>query len=228
MDDKKKDDKKKKKEAEEIEVGAAIFIAIIVVVILWPSIVSYLNTYFPFLSGSSLNDYGAVIYNSAKNLLSALVVISIPLSLFFLIGIIYCVEKLKRIRRKEAEVFDAKVEPAIEAVGPSGNEDLSRRWEHVKTLVSSANPSDWRQAVLEADIVLDDILTSLGYQGEGIGEKLKRVNPGDMKSLDAAGKAHGVRNRIAHDGSAFPLTQHDANAVVNLYKQVMEEFYFIQ
>jgi len=222
------DDKKKKKEVVEIEAGAAIFVAVVVVIILWPSIVSYLNTYFPFLNGSSINSYGSMAYDALKGFMSFLVVISIPLSLFFLIGIVYCVEKLKRIRAKEALVFDAKVEPAIEAVAGSGNEDLSRRWEHVKTLVSSANPSDWRQAILEADIVLEDILTSLGYQGDGIGEKLKRVNPGDMKSLDAAGKAHGVRNRIAHDGSAFPLTQHDANAVVNLYKQVMEEFYFIQ
>ena len=227
MDDKKKDDKKKKKEVEEIEVGAAIFIAVVVAIVLWPSIVSYFNTYLPLLGGSSVNDYGTMVYNAAKNALSFLVVISIPLSLFFLIGIIYCVEKLKRIRRKESEIFNAKVKPAIEAVGPSGNEDLSRRWEHVKTLVSSANQSDWRQAVLEADVVLEDILTSLGYQGDGIGEKLKRVNPGDMKSLDEAWKAHKVRNQIAHDGSAFPLTQHDANAVVNLYKKVMEEFYYI-
>jgi hypothetical protein len=81
---------------------------------------------------------------------------------------------------------------------------------------------------LEADIVLDDILTSLGYQGDGIGEKLKRVNPGDMKSLNEAWEAHKVRNQIAHEGSQFPLTQHEANRVVNLYKKVMEEFYFIQ
>jgi hypothetical protein len=226
MDDKKKNDKKK--EVEEIEVGAAIFIAIVVVVVLWPSIVSYLNTYFPFLNGSSINSYGSMAYDALKGFMSFLVVISIPLSLFFLIGIVYCVEKLKRIRRKEAEIFDAKVEPAIEAVGPSGNEDLSCRWEHVKTLVSSANPSDWRQAILEADIVLEDILTSLGYQGDGIGEKLKRVNPGDMKSLNEAWEAHKVRNQIAHEGSQFPLTQHEANRVVNLYKKVMEEFYFIQ
>jgi len=227
MDDKKKNDKKKK-EVVEIEAGAAIFVAVVVVIILWPSIVSYFNQYFPFLGGSSVNDYGVIAYNSAKNILSFLVVISIPLSLFFLIGIIYCVEKLKRIRAKEALVFDAKVEPAIEAVAGSGNEDLSRRWDHVKTLVSSANVSDWRQAVLEADIVLEDILTSLGYQGDGIGEKLKRVNPGDMKSLNEAWEAHKVRNQIAHEGSQFPLTQHEANRVVNLYKQVMEEFYFIQ
>jgi hypothetical protein len=180
------------------------------------------------LGSGAISSYGSMAYDALKGFMSFLVVISIPLSLFFLIGIIYCVEKLKRIRAKEALVFDAKVEPAIEAVGPSGNEDLSRRWEHVKTLVSSASQSDWRQAVLEADIVLDDILTSLGYQGDGIGEKLKRVNPGDMKSLNEAWEAHKVRNQIAHEGSQFPLTQHEANRVVNLYKKVMEEFYFIQ
>jgi hypothetical protein len=134
------DDKKKKKEVVEIEAGAAIFVAVVVVIILWPAIVSYFNEYFPMLGSGAINSYGAMAYNALKGVMSFLVVVSIPLSLFFLIGIIYCVEKLKRIRAKEALVFDAKVEPAIEAVAGSGNEDLSRRWEHVKTLVSSANP----------------------------------------------------------------------------------------
>ena len=75
--------------------------------------------------------------------------------------------------------------------------------------------------------MLEDVLTTLGYQGEGIGEKLKRVEKGDMKSLQDAWDAHLVRNKVAHDGAAFPLTQLDAQKTINQYRKVFEEFYYI-
>ncbi len=217
------DDKKK---TVELEIEVVLFIVLAVVIFLWQGILEFLSVAFaPLISFLHIDQSSAL--HALSSFVGLLVGLSLPLSLFFLIGIIYCVERLKHIRRKEAEMFDVKVEPAFEAVAPDNNA-LSHRWETVQTHISSTNPNDWRQAILEADIMLDDVLTSLGYQGEGIGEKLKRVVPGDMKTLDEAGEAHGVRNRIAHDGSAYPLTQHEANRVVNLYRKVFEEFYYIK
>lgn len=158
---------------------------------------------------------------------NSIVAISIPVALFFLIGIIYTTERLKYIRKKEAEKFDLKVEPAFEDTGAAGNVNLSARWEKVGALINSGNQNDWKQAILEADIMLDDILTGLGYRGETIGEKLKRVQPGEFKTIEHAWAAHQVRNRIAHDGSAFQLTHHDANETIQHYRRVFEEFYYI-
>ena len=218
----------RKKEVKEIEAGAAIFIAVIVVIVLWPSIVAYFRTIFPSFNGSGVAAWGSSAVSIGQSILGWLVGISIPLSLFFFIGIIYLVEKLKHIRQKEADKFDLKVEEAFEPDPVSGDAKLAMRWEKIKGEIASSNPNDWRQAILEADIMLEDVLTALGYQGDGIGEKLKRVVTGDMKSLNEAWEAHKVRNQVAHDGSAFPLTQHEANRVINLYKKVFEEFYSIQ
>jgi hypothetical protein len=161
-----------------------------------------------------------------KNTLSILIAISIPLSVFFLIGIVYCVEMLKRIRHKEHEIYDLKVEPAYETVVAADNA-LANRWTSVQEHIESPNENDWRQAILEADIILDDILTKMGYRGESIGEKLKRADKADFKTLDDAWEAHMVRNRVAHDGSAYPLGQHEAKRVIHMYKKVFEEFYYI-
>jgi hypothetical protein len=220
------DDDKKKVKFKALEIEVVLFIVLVIAVIFWPAILSFLQvTFAPVISYLGINwtDVGVV----AKSTLGVVVGISFPISLFFLIGIIYCVEQLKRIRNKEAERFDLKVEPAFEENAPI-NPALGHRWETVETHMSSTNPNDWRSAILEADIILDDILTGLGYQGEGVGEKLKRVVSGDMKSLNEAWEAHKVRNQVAHDGSAFPLTRHEANRVVGLYRKVFEEFYFIQ
>lgn len=152
---------------------------------------------------------------------------SIPLAIFFIIVIIYSVEGLKRIRKKEAEIYDgAKVEPGFEDAPAQGDAALSKRWESVTGHLSSPNQNDWKQAIMDADIILDDILTKLGYQGESVGEKLKRATKGDFKTLDDAWEAHKIRNSIAHE-AGFTLTHHEATHAIGRYKRVFEEFYFI-
>lgn len=169
----------------------------------WPTVVSYIKITMGWLIG-----------------------ISFPLAIFFLIGIIYCVERLKVIRKKESEVFDAKVVPAYTAGAESGDVVLARRWESVTKHISSTNMNDWKQAILEADMILDEILSKMGYRGESVGEKLKRVATGDFKTLHEAWEAHKVRNDIAHT-PGFTLTQLEAQQAIQNYKKVFDEFYYV-
>jgi len=223
------DDKKKKKEEEAFgAIGGLLLVGF--VVLAWPNIVAYFNdtisTIFPGLGHSGAGVSSFLV--GLKHLADWAVVISIPVSIFFVIGIVYSVEMLKVVRRKEAEKHDLKVEPAFEdEPAGQGNHDLSSRWKKVADLLDSQSQNDWKQAILEADTMLDDVLNGLGYQGESIGEKLKRVAPGDFKNLDDAWEAHKIRNQIAHDGSAFQLTHHEANQTIGRYRRVFEEFYYI-
>jgi hypothetical protein len=161
-----------------------------------------------------------------KSSVGLLVGLSIPLSVALLLGIIFCVEKLKTIRRKEHEIFDLKVENSYETV-IAGDADLAKRWENVQRHIESNNSNDWRQAIMEADIMLDDLLNKMEYKGDSIGEKLKRVEKSDFETLDSAWEAHKFRNQIAHEGSAMEVNQYEAKRVINLYKKVFEEFYYI-
>ena len=101
------------------------------------------------------------------------------------------------------------------------------QWERVRSLASSGTESDWRRAILEADIMLGDLLNQLGYHGKEVGEKLRDANPLQFSTLDLAWKAHKVRNDIAHGGEGFVLTSRDANATIDLYRRVFEEFDYI-
>ncbi len=154
------------------------------------------------------------------------IILSIPLSVALIIGIVYCVQQLKAIRKKEHDLYDLKVEEAFET-GVKGDATLSKRWESVMRQIESNNQNDWRQAIMEADIILDDLLNKMEYHGESIGEKLKRVEKADFNTLDEAFEAHRFRNRIAHDGSAKDVSQYEAKRIINLYKKVFEEFYYV-
>ena len=167
-----------------------------------------------------------LLLNSIKHIIGAITAITIPISVVLLIGIIYSVERLKMIRKKEEEMYDIKVVPAYDAVD-QGDPALAHRWEKIQSLISSQNESDWKQAIIQADIILDDLLNKMGYKGESVGEKLKRIEPSDFNTLNEAWEAHKVRNSIAHDATGPAMNEHQAKMVINLYKKVFEEFYYI-
>jgi len=156
------------------------------------------------------------------------VVISFPVSLFFIIGIIYSVEQLKIIKKKDAEKNDVKIEPAFvpERAAGSGSHDFTMRWKRLLDLLNSPNENDWKQAIIQADLMLEEMLRGLGYQGDTIGDMLRRVEPGEMKNLDNAGEAHGVRNKIAHT-PGFVLDHHIAIQTMHKFRAAFEEFYYI-
>lgn len=159
-----------------------------------------------------------------KQALGVLIGLSFPVSLFFFIGIIYTVERLKEVRKKEAALHDAKIEEP--AYTDAGDQVMAHRWDRAMTYLESQNPNDWKQAIIEADILLDSLLTKMGYRGDSVGEKLKRVEQGDMKTRQDAWNAHLVRNDIAHKPD-FQLDHHTARQTINLYRRVFEEFYYV-
>ena len=73
---------------------------------------------------------------------------------------------------------------------------------------------------MEADNVLLEVLTEKGYSGDGVGEKLKGAS---FKTIDLAWDAHKVRNRIAHEGSNFELTEREAKRTFMLYESVLRD-----
>ncbi len=183
--------------------------------------VSYLSNLLTYIINHIPN-----VIDFMKYIVGVFVGISFILSLMLFIGIIYSVEKLKQIRKKEEEIYNPKIEVAYQEV-MKGDPELAYRWDKVKNHIESENDNDWRQAIIEADIMLGELLTKMGYKGEGIGEQLKRVEKSDFNTLDDAWEAHKVRNRIAHDGSDYVLNKTEAKRIIDLYRKVFDEFYFI-
>ena len=98
------------------------------------------------------------------------------------------------------------------------------KWESARDKVFTDNPSDWKLAIIEADVVLDDFLTERGYNGAGVGEKLKDAEVrGDLKSLQDAWDAHKTRNEIAHEGGGYDVSKRDAIRTIGLFEKVFEE-----
>lgn len=146
-----------------------------------------------------------------------LTALSVIVCLAFLAIFIHATIRFHQVRRMEEQEY-ATIHPAEAEV----RRDHSR-WAHVRELVESPHESDWRQAIIEADIMLDDLLSQLGYPGDTVGEKLKSVDPSRFQTLQYAWDAHKVRNEIAHSGSAFKLDEHQAHRTIAMFEVVMRE-----
>jgi len=100
----------------------------------------------------------------------------------------------------------------------------SNRLESVIAHSSSENPNDWKLSIIEADIILDEVLKQQGYAWNSLGERLKSISPNQLASLQDAWEAHKVRNRIAHEGADFVLTKRIAQETITRYQRVFTEF----
>ena len=149
-----------------------------------------------------------------------IIILGMVLSLFLVILLVYTLTRLHQVEHEgfhELEMKEHSEHPVQE------EEQESSRWDEIMTLASGTNEGEWRRAILEADIMLFDVLRQIGYPGETVGDQLKNANPIQMTTLDLAWKAHKVRNDVAHQGEALHLSERDVQATINYYRRVFEE-----
>lgn len=104
---------------------------------------------------------------------------------------------------------------------------INPQWEHIIALAGAPTESDWRRAIMEADIMMSNMLAARGYTGGTVADQLRGANPLQFTTLDLAWKAHKVRNEIAHQGESLVLTERTARATIDLYRRVFEEFDYL-
>lgn len=143
------------------------------------------------------------------------------LAALLLIGIVYSkIRYSQLVEIEQQQLRDAEAMYARKYAKSSEN----MRWQEAQAHGDSDNPNDWRLAIIEADIVLDELLDKIGLVGLTIGDKLKNANKDTFKTIDDAWQAHKIRNEIAHKGTDYVLTKRTAREALEKYRRVFEEF----
>lgn len=156
-------------------------------------------------------------------------VVAVVLSAVSIVWTIYDKKKLGEINKEEEKIYGMPPEESLlkELVEETVKEKKNEKWQRVLEHANSENLSDWRLAIIEADVMLDELLHTLGYHGDSIGEMLRAVDKSDFLSLEAAWEAHKIRNNIAHAGSDFELNERETRRVISLFETVFQEFKII-
>ncbi len=184
----------------------------------------------PSLLDESSLRFSDFIQNAAKIVFSVLIFLILLFS-----AIIYynkfrkelIVTAYKKNFAPEEKDLDTKNEKILEKSEPDNNGIINPRWQVIGRYYNSANPSDWKLAVIEADIMLYEVLDKSGFPGDSIGEMLKNTDRSKLQTLDLAWSAHKIRNEIAHSGLDYVLTRHSIEQAIGNYEKVFEELNFI-
>ncbi len=169
-----------------------------------------------FVGDATSVSFGGGLAEWIMHTWSVLSIVSFIFTLVAFIILAYSTVRMHQIREAEEHLRWSDLDPVVE----EKRKDHSR-WAHIQGLIESASESDWRQAIIEADIMLEEVLRQAGYPGDTVGEKLKVAR---FDSIQEAWEAHNVRNDIAHQGFAYKLDDNIAYRTIKKYEKVFKEF----
>lgn len=182
--------------------------------------------FFHFLFGTNITDPGAgsKVFSSIKLFATIIVILLITI-------ILYCLVRLYELKQEDKPKKDKKISISTGAAISANEAHLVEHsaqknnptWISIREKLLSDNQSDWRLAIIEADIYLDKVLDQKGFYGDTLGDKLKQVDPSRLPSIQIAWEAHKVRNRIAHDGDMYVLTMPESRRVLSYYEIVFRD-----
>lgn len=179
----------------------------------------FIEAAYSFFGGNPLSIAGTL--DLLGSIWTVWTIFAFILSGIFMIGYIYATIRFNQVTGLEAETIKTQERLWEELYG--GNQK-SNRWQEIQNHLAADSPNDWRIAIIEADVMLEDALEKAGFPGNTIGERLKSASPETFTSLDAAWNAHKVRNQVAHAGADFVLTKKVAKETLLQYQRALTEF----
>lgn len=146
---------------------------------------------------------------------------AILLSILFIWGIIYIIDKTNYFELKKEQFLDTL-----------GKDYISKRrslkgWKQILERLKSPEQNSWKLAILEADHILDKILKMSGYIGTRLEEKLDLITEAQLSNVEDIRKAHKIRDKIATDPT-FQIAKEEAEHLVSIYKKSFVELNLIR
>ena len=164
---------------------------------------------------SSILSY--INFPELQRILFFLKVFSAFLTLFFVIAIILILARTQYLKLMFAQDWKEFLTYRV-----YGNRKMTDAWAKVIKRLKGAQESEYKLAILEADEMLDDVLKKMGFAGETPRERLEKVTPEIISSLEQLKEARKVRDNILYDPD-FRLTQEQSQKALESYEQAFRD-----
>ncbi len=148
--------------------------------------------------------------------LPTLKLISILLSLAFLIAIIWISVKAKYV----FDLYDVYTQ--IFRGGNLHRKDSIRGWKKVLRLIRSNDSAEWRKALELSVRIFDEVLKLAGYRGTSLYERLEQVTPEVVKNIEALRQAHAFAERVSAD-PAVVITKKEVVGALRSYREAFRD-----
>lgn len=98
---------------------------------------------------------------------------------------------------------------------------MQKRWDKVMARLKSNEASQFKIAIIEADAIANEVLSSIGYKGDSMIEKLEQVGTAHLDDhLEALKGAHQLRNRIVHEPE-MEVDERFTKAIIGVYENFL-------
>jgi hypothetical protein len=136
---------------------------------------------------------------------------------FFLIYVFWALFKTTWLKR--AFLWDLK---EFLSYRPFYTKIFAPKWEKIERRLESKIEADLKLAVLEADDLLNQCLTQIGYPGATIDEKLEKLTEEIISNLKDLKEVRRIKEDIVEDPS-FKLTLEEAKRILEVYKKSLQD-----
>lgn len=144
------------------------------------------------------------------------------IAFFYLLGgIIYFLLKTNFIRA----YF---LEDLIEFISfkPYGATKTQKRWKKIRERLRSDQENDFKVAVIEASLLLNDLLKERGIEGIDVKEKLEKVGREAISNFDDFLEVYNTYKFVSEDPS-YHLTKKETKRFLDVYETVMKDLGFL-
>lgn len=106
---------------------------------------------------------------------------------------------------------------------PMGLKKVTKEWAKIKKRLETGSESEYKQAIIEADALLNRSLKNLRIGLETLEESLrKRVGPDTISNIEKVKEAHLVRSNIVSDPD-FKLSLDQAKELLEIYERALKD-----
>ncbi len=159
--------------------------------------------------------YRAIIIGSIESHFLLIASISLALSALFVWGTVYMLMKISYFNFRSDLWRDWR-----------GSKDLTkirllRLWEQVRELMATDDMAQWKDALLKADKILNEILKMSGYLGIDVEPKLDLI-AGQLTNIEALREAATVCRAIRANAE-YEISKEEALRLAFIYKAAFKE-----
>jgi len=95
------------------------------------------------------------------------------------------------------------------------------RWNKIIQKAHLDLPASAKIAIMEADALINDFLSSAGLEGEHLADRLEQLSP-EFKTIDRIRRAHRVRNQLVR-APHLEISELDAQEALEDYEEFLKE-----
>jgi hypothetical protein len=99
---------------------------------------------------------------------------------------------------------------------------MRRRWRKIESRLETADQSQYKLAIIEADKMVDKIFISMGLKGDDMIERIKTLTPEQLEAEEDLEISHKTRNQIINDPS-FAVDKGLAKTTLDIYEKFLTE-----